>query len=328
MWLPKKSSSKVRYIIEIGASLLSLVVMHFAFIFVHSFVDDSAPSAMFGYKIDRVLEWGENIYARIQGSAAVSEVFASHASERVDEIEHLTSLETEKSAPKYSKEKEALLQDTQRSMERSISALQKYVDQKRHDDLEMFTLAIFVESTAEDIVRRLSKIQETILITDQNDLDEVLRKLNTSVNTSMVIAAALDVNEDIAKEIKANTQERVENRKAAMLEDAETKTVECGAAESTCTTNADCCSSEGLSCAVVTVSGGSQVSMCVTSTPQICTITCGRIDETNSGKWAAPTNCIEGNATPDVPTCSSMNGNSCLRSKIEQRNSVQCRTTL
>ncbi|PIQ76157.1 hypothetical protein COU78_01200 [Candidatus Peregrinibacteria bacterium CG10_big_fil_rev_8_21_14_0_10_49_24] len=316
MFFPRKSSSKLGLLFGICISVTSFVGIHIGFIVLHEFVNEATPRNKISYAFDRRLEFVEKLTANVRGDSSKIETNTNHASERIEELEYMVSYESQSGTSMVALN--PLLTDALYSMETSVRSLEKYTGADVHD-LHAFTLALFVESSVDDISRRLLNIKEHAKESEKDRLTEAILSVENFVQRSVAITDIFDVEPSIATAIRTDFQNGIALRRVAQekIYTQNTGSV-CGVKNATCETSSDCCADLGLICSPVIISDGSHSKRCMVNTVLLCNIRC------ESGTWNTPRSCTMGVAPPDIPHCNDLEGDECKVGENSQHSLRVC----
>lgn len=260
MWMPRKSSSTLGFVLGIFISIGIFAAMHVGFVIVHELVNQSTPKEGVVYVLDRCFEYAERLIARVRGDASVIETHAHQAEERMEELEHLLSQENESGA--YIPSLSMLLVDALHSMDVSVDVLQEYVGEETQN-LPMFTLALLVESTADDIKRRLEKGGELTQEPNTSQIHAMVIAMEDLLLHSMDVTRQFTVDQALAERMRIDVQQEIIVRRTKQsLGNAEEHA--CAIKNTSCETDRDCCAGVGLSCIQVILSNGTRSKRCMT----------------------------------------------------------------
>lgn len=295
----RTSSSVPGFIVGLLVSLFSFIAIHIGFIVTHELVNNATPKHSIAYTIDRKMESLELLIARIRSKEVRIEVQTHLANERIEELEKI--LVDTSSNDQQNQYLAMLLDDTYRSMEAATSIVESYVDKER-SNIHMFTVALLVESTADDITRRLINMEEHAVETQKQSIATITQKIEKLLQRSIAITTRFDVEQSVAESIRTTIQQEIAARKLQNNDGAQHA---CGSKNTTCETTRDCCGNLGLTCSPVTLSSGVKSKRCLEDTVLLCRITC------ESGTWKEPRACRMAAAPQDTPRCTDIAGKEC-----------------
>ncbi len=256
MWLPKKSTSGMGFAKGLLISIGSFVAIHAAFIVVHEIVDESTPQNTITYPIDRFFESAEIFSARMRGKVHLVEKYAYLAEERIEELEHSLEQNYKPDAPFISE----LLEDTYSAISASLLALEEIIASE-NNDVHSFTLALLVESAADDITQRLRNAEGHLSEEHALFADETLNAIGQLVEKAVDITQKFDVEKSIAESMRQDIQKQIILRRT--IPDSPSSESTCSEKHETCSTARDCCEHSGLTCSPVFLSDGSRSRRCV-----------------------------------------------------------------
>ncbi|PIR54490.1 hypothetical protein COU75_00525 [Candidatus Peregrinibacteria bacterium CG10_big_fil_rev_8_21_14_0_10_42_8] len=251
----RKSSTKSGLVVGFVISLCSFIAIHIAFIVVHELVNEATPYNTVSYYFDRKLEFIENLSANVRGKVSFIELHTHHASERIEELEHMFLKEGHSGS--IMDDANTVLTNASHSIQIAIETLESYTE-SQNNDLRVFTTALEVESTTDDITRRLNNMKEYMDEEGKSMIASHIDEMERMLSRSKAITKKFDVEESIADQIRIDLE-----RRAAAREKEEPATNACVQKNETCQSSRDCCTGSGLECSPVILSDGSRSKRCI-----------------------------------------------------------------
>lgn len=306
----RSSSSTSGFLFSLCLSGVTFIAIHALFIIAHEYVNEATPQNTIAYLLDRSLEPGERLLGRARGDTAHIDVLVHLAEERIEEFEHLV-VHTQESEADHSLET-ALLSDASDTLQRAIRALEDTSGEDQ-EDLETFTVALVVESTADDLARRLRFMGDQMREPEKQLVLDAAATMESIFQASLAITQEFTVEDTVAE----NLRRELAARRAPPPPEPPTEK-SCLQKNDTCSTHRDCCGNLGLECLPVTLSDGSQSKRCLVSTVLVCDIEC------QEDMWLQPRRCTLDIAPPGTPDCQSLEQNACRMHANATRNIRKC----
>lgn len=306
MWIPKNPPGGLP--VKMAAGVMSLVAVHLVFIGLHTLLDETSPMDTFVYPIDRTMEGVELQWSMLWGNDAEAEARSHFAHERIREIETLlVAVES----GEYTREDathiiQSLLSDALVMMDLAIASVQESAA-AHPDDIHDFALAIFVESTVEDIVLRMMNVQS--IIAERKALFELTDNFLITARTYLDVSTAIVATFHVPEGDQIIVREQVQQQFLGSVSiQPEADGSACVAEGRQCGTTSDCCGSTGLVCMPFQSSSGF-TRRCQRIVHRICVTDCKEVN--GSAAWGTPHGCEAGYIENDIPPCSSLVRNQC-----------------
>lgn len=249
------SSASRHPFIAIILSIGSLIVVHGATIFAHEYIDHANPEQKILYKLDTGLENIEHAYAKLFGDMYLVKAYNHDLKERLTEIEELLHIYKTDVSVINKSSLEFLTRSATTNARASVKTLHNIASEGTND-LGFSTLAIATDSLLQELIRRYQKIATGMILVKNKELFKNAEMQITEVQESLKpLLESLQIDQKpeilIQKEIRYITMPSDTSADLLNADDNKNEsenTIQCGAANTLCSTDRDCCTQDGLQC--------------------------------------------------------------------------------